>query len=372
MQASVSSVLVRRILLWVVGCVLLLLALWLAAKIPRTVTIFMIAAFIAFGVQPVVVHLEERGMKRPLAIIVVYAVLFILTTVGIVLVVPATLEQSQVLIANAPLYLKTSQGWIVALETLMRTHFGHSSVPETFGNLQNLASAKIGALLTGTLASLGTLLLNTATAIFIGLSALILSFFFLLQDRQIGDAFAGLFPANRRGTARELVSEIARIFGSFISGQVIVSAVTGIVITLALFLVGFKYALILGIISAIAYAIPIVGMLAAHVIGAIIAAPQGVGMVLWVQAILFTMARISDNVLVPKIMGQSVGVSPIGVMFAVFAGGELFGLPGLLLGIPAAALIKVLWKFFVAPALRGADPVPEISGPLDVTSNPAQ
>lgn len=360
MQASVNSAVVRRLLWWSAGILILLVGLWLAAKIPRTITIFVIAAFIAFGVQPVVVHLEERGMKRPLAIILVYAVLFILTLVGIVLVVPATLEQSQVLIVNAPGYLKTSQGWIVALETLLRTHFGHSSVPATFGNLQNLASAKIGALLTGTLASLGTLLINTATAIFIGLSALILSFFFLLQDRQIGDTFAGIFPANRRGTARELVTEMTRIFGSFISGQVIVSAVTGIVITIALALVGFKYALILGIISAIAYAIPIVGMLAAHVIGALIAAPQGLGMVLWVQAILFTIARISDNVLVPKIMGQSVGVSPIGVMFAVFAGGELFGLPGLLLGIPAAALIKLLWRFFVAPALRGSDPDPQI------------
>jgi len=75
-------------------------------------------------------------------------------------------------------------------------------------------------------------------------------------------------------------------------------------------------------------------------------------MMLWVQLILFVMARISDNVLVPKIMGSHVGVSPIGVMFAVFAGGELFGIPGLLLGIPAAALIKILWRYFVAPWLH--------------------
>jgi predicted PurR-regulated permease PerM len=75
-------------------------------------------------------------------------------------------------------------------------------------------------------------------------------------------------------------------------------------------------------------------------------------MILWVQVIMFGMARISDNILVPKIMGESVGVSPIGVMFAVFAGGELFGIPGLLLGIPAAALIKILWRYFAAPWLH--------------------
>ncbi|MEO6912479.1 MAG: AI-2E family transporter, partial [Candidatus Baltobacteraceae bacterium] len=93
-------------------------------------------------------------------------------------------------------------------------------------------------------------------------------------------------------------------------------------------------------------------------------APQGIWMVIWVQVIMFGMARVSDNILVPKIMGDSVGVSPIGVMFAVFAGGELFGLPGLILGIPAAALIKLLWKYFVVPAIHGRVVAADESTPL--------
>jgi predicted PurR-regulated permease PerM len=72
-------------------------------------------------------------------------------------------------------------------------------------------------------------------------------------------------------------------------------------------------------------------------------------MVASVTVEIFLIARLADNLLVPKVMSESVGVSPIGVMFAVFAGGELFGIPGLLLGIPAAALIKVLFKYFVQP-----------------------
>ena len=125
-----------------------------------------------------------------------------------------------------------------------------------------------------------------------------------------------------------------------------VSAVTGVVITLATAAIGFKYPLIIGLISAIAYAVPVIGMLVAQVIALVLCAPQGAWMILWVQVIMFSMARVSDMVLVPKIMGTSIGVSPIGVMFAVFAGGELFGFPGLILGIPAAALIKILWRYF--------------------------
>jgi predicted PurR-regulated permease PerM len=71
--------------------------------------------------------------------------------------------------------------------------------------------------------------------------------------------------------------------------------------------------------------------------------------VIYVSVVIFIIARIADSVLVPKIMADAVGVSPIAVMFAVFAGGELFGLPGLILGIPAAALVRVLFIYFVLP-----------------------
>lgn len=345
--------------------VLLVLAFLLAERIPRTLTIFIIGAFIAFGVQPVVVQLESRGMSRPMAIAVVYVFLLLLLVIGTLLILPATIEQSQVLAQNAPSYLKTTQDWITGVEINARQHFAHANLPPQILNVQQLASDNVFAFLTNSVSSVGTFLINTATALFVAVSSLILSFFFLLQHQQIADGFAAIFPPSKRATARELGAEITHIFGSFIAGQVIVSAITGIAITLLLLVVGFKFALILGLLCAVAYAIPIVGMLAAQVLGLIISVPQGPWMILWVQVILFGVARVSDNVLVPKIMGDSVGVSPVGVMFAVFAGGELFGLPGLILGIPAAALIKVCWRYFVAPILHG--------GPLEpITSTPAQ
>jgi predicted PurR-regulated permease PerM len=112
---------------------------------------------------------------------------------------------------------------------------------------------------------------------------------------------------------------------------------------------------LLGILAGLAYAVPFLGMVVAHVAALVLAAPQGGEMVLWTQIIVFTIARVSDNILVPKVMSESVGVSPIVVMFATFAGGELFGLPGLLLGIPVAAIAKVAWRFYRAQPVRPAD-----------------
>ena len=365
MQNSVTPQTARRIMLTAGAIVVLIVAFLLAERIPRTITIFVIAAFIAFGIQPVIVQLESRRVSRPLAIAIVYAVLLLLLVVGALIVLPATIDQSQVLVQNAPSYLKITQDWMLGIENGLRERFAHSNLPPQILDVQQLASDKVAGFLTASISSIGTLLLDAATALFVAISSLILSFFFLMQHEQISEGFAHIFPPSGRGTARELAAEITHIFGSFIAGQAIVSAITGVAITILLAMVGFKYALILGILSAVAYAIPIVGMLAAHIVGAVIAAPQGVWMIVWVQVILFVVARISDNILVPKIMGESVGVSPIGVMFAVFAGGELFGLPGLILGIPAAALIKVCWRYFVAPVLYGQqlEPVAPLPAP---------
>lgn len=342
----------RRILWSAVLIVVAVVAIIFAEHIPHTVSIFLIAAFIAFGVQPLARQLVRRRVPRPLAITVVFVALIVIIAVGIIVIVPLTIAQVQGLVANVPSFVAALQLWLTGVDQSLQTHIPGLHIPQQSFNIGSLGATQISAVATGALASVGAILLNTATAFFVAFSAIVLSFFFLLNDRQVGESFAGMFPVSRRQTAHRLAGEIADVFGSYISGQVIVSAITGIVVAGLSAAIGFKFSLILGIITAVAYAIPVVGMLIAQVIAVVLCAPQGGWMILWVQVIMFGMARVSDNVLVPKIMGDSVGVSPIGVMFAVFAGGELFGIPGLLLGIPAAALIKILWRYFLAPWVR--------------------
>ena len=334
-----------------IAAVAVVAAAWIfMAHIPRTVTIFLIAAFIAFGVQPVVRRLENR-LPKPVAIAMVFTVLLLIVIVSLVIIVPLTVGQLQVLGNNLPAYIADVQGWTSAFERWLQGRIPGLRIPPNAFDVGSLGSAQLSTLATGTLSSLGAIAIGTATAFFVAFSAIVLSFFFLLNDTQISEGFAAMFPADRRETARKLASEITDTFGSYISGQVVVCAITGIAITVLCAIVGFKFSLIIGIVAAVGYAIPVVGMVIAQAIAIVLCAPQGGWMILWVQLIMFGIGRISDNVLVPRIMGSSVGVSPIGVMFAVFAGGELFGIPGLLLGIPAAALIKILWRYFVAPWL---------------------
>ena len=346
MQATLNWPQWRRratIALVVLACGLA--ALWLIAHIPRTLTVFVIAAFIAFGVHPIVAWLARR-MPRGLAIALVYTGLLAIIVILVVLVVPALLAQVTNLANNAPTYIATMQDWIDNLQTALRARLGHTFLPSGSADLKDLLAAKMATGFNTGVASVTAILVDTVTAAFIGISAIVLSAFFVYRGEHITDAVDEFVPPERRAAARSLVGELANVFGAYVSGQVLLCAITGALIYAFSTFAGLHFALLLGILSGIAYAVPFVGQVFAHVLATVLAAPQGGPEILWVNLIVFTVGRVSDNLLVPRIMSKSVGVSPIVVMFAVFAGGELFGLPGLLLGIPVAALVKVVWRSF--------------------------
>jgi predicted PurR-regulated permease PerM len=368
MQATLNSPNWRRravIGLWIAA--LALAALWLASHIPRTLTVFLIAAFIAFGVNPIVEALARR-MPRGVAILIVYIVLLATVVILTVLVIPALVVQVGVLGSNAPAYIATTQSWVDDLQTALRARLGQGYLPPGYGDLKGLLASKLAIAITAALSSLTQILIDAFTATFIGVSALVLSAFFLIRGEHVADSLYDFLPPERRATARALAGELAHVFGAFVSGQVALCVITGAFIYVITALFGFKFALLLGILCGLAYAVPFIGQVFAHAVAILLSAPQGGQMVLIVNAVVFGVSRLADNLLVPKIMSESVGVSPIVVMFSVFAGGELFGLPGLLLGIPAAALAKVAWRFYQSGAGTVAAPV---TAPRPAPSPPA-
>ncbi len=362
----------RRALLWAGGALLALALLWFASRIPRTLTVFGIAATIAFAFSPVVTYLERRRVPRGAAIALVYVGLIAVVIVLSTLVVPATLAQIQSIAINSPTYINVFQGWIDQTQQFLGAHVGKAYLPAEFENLRGLVAERVSGALAVVLSSFSNILVQTFTGAIIGISALVLAAFFLFRGAAVFDSWYALLPVARRPQARALGRELAEVFGSYVSGQLALCAITGLLVFAFTLVTGFKFALLLGIVAALAYAVPFIGMLVVHVLALALAAPQGATIVIWVQVIVFTIARVSDNLLVPKIMSESIGVSPIVVMFATFAGGELFGLPGLLLGIPAAALAKVAWRFFRTEThdpLAFQTTIP--SGSLDPVADPS-
>ena len=133
-DALTSPAFRRRALLVFVALAAILAALWLGAHIPRTLAVFIIAGFIAFGASPIVARLE-RWIPRAFAIAVVYVGLLAATVVLFVLVVPVTLEQVQTIATNAPAYIGAVQGWIDATQSFMSAHLGAHYLPPGYSEI---------------------------------------------------------------------------------------------------------------------------------------------------------------------------------------------------------------------------------------------
>ncbi|MGA3037789.1 MAG: AI-2E family transporter [Vulcanimicrobiaceae bacterium] len=344
----------RRIIGTAWGLLLLALAIVLAMKIPKTVEIFVTAAVIALGVHPVTQFLE-RWMKRGLAITIVYLVIMAFAAIIGLLVIPTGLSQTQAVLGALPDQMTSAEQSLMTFQTNLEHHVGKGMLPPSLIDIRSVIDAKISEWGSAAVAGIYPALVSTIGVMFVLLSSIILSIFFLASGERIRQQLLSIVPHSREHEVAQVLDEIVHIFGGFVAGQSILCAIVGVSTWLILWVLGYKFALLVGVFCGIAYAVPFVGMIVAQVVAAVLAAPQGLAMVWEVTIVVFVVARVADNVLVPKIMAPHVGVSPIAVMFGVFAGGELLGLPGLILGIPAAAMGKVLWRIFVRPWLSRHD-----------------
>jgi predicted PurR-regulated permease PerM len=340
----------RRVGITALVLAVLAAAVFVGLRIPRTLSIFMVAALIAFGAAPLVMRLE-RKMPRPAAIAIVYVGLLGALVVLALVIVPISYAQILVLANHASDYIGASEDAVSGLERIVRSHLGSRVELPTYGQVQQEVGSRVGEVFSVTLASVGTIVFSAVNALLIGASALILSVFFLARGREVRRGLLGLVPSSRRAKTNALLVEVASIFGHFVAGQLALCAIVGAAVWVVLAPAHFSFSLLVAVICAIGYAVPFFGMIVAQTLALALALLQGPTMAAYVTIAIFVVARVADSVLVPKIMADAVGVSPIGVMFAVFAGGELFGMWGLVLGIPAAALVRVLFTYFVLPWL---------------------
>ena len=320
--------------------------------IPKTVEVFIVATLIAYGVNPIVLRLMRR-VPRPVAIALVYGSLIVVIVVASVVIIPDTVNQLQVFFSNGTTYFASAQHLITGVQQYVTEKFGSRVLPPQFLDIEGRAATEIAALFNAALAGAGNLVLGIANVLIIGITAIVLSYFFLSHVDEIRASFYSLFPARAQAKAHQFSREVAHAVGGFIFGQLILCAFCGIAVFVILLVARSQYALLLGVLTGLLYAVPYLGIMVALICGALLGALQSWTMAIITMVVIFVITRVADLILVPKVMADSVGISPMAIIFAVFAGGELFGLWGLVLAIPAAAIFKVAWRVWLHPWLTG-------------------
>ncbi len=338
----------------------LVLAAYVLSRIPLTIEVFAIATLIAYGVNPLIRVLSTR-VPRPAAIALVYGGFVLALLVLAIIVIPTTVEQVQSLFANSGTYLSATEAFIDREQAWLNHRFGGHVLAPQLSKLESSLLNQMSSAVQSGVSRLGAAVVSAATAVVVGLTAILLSYYFLVNAHYIRRSFLSLFPPSGQTRAELFLQEIQRVFSGFVGGQIILCAFCGILTFIGLLIIHSQFAVLLAVVTGVLYAIPYLGVAAALLLGALLGLLQGWPTALWTVIIIFVVTRIADTFLVPKVMAESVGVSPMAIIFAVFAGGELFGLWGLVLAIPVAALCKSLWVVWGYPWLTGKDPPPEAS-----------
>ena len=325
----------------VAGVVILLAVLWAARD---ALLLVYISALIAMGLSPLVKMIERpdrqgatRRVPRWLAILSIYAVLVMAVVFIGLLVIPPLVAQGASLWAELPTEFNRFQTFLIRHKLM--TH--RVTLEEA---VQNAPSGAGGNAVGTVLVAISSLI----GGIFGLITILILTFYLLIEAGTMFEYLVRFVPHGRRGdiavAARQGVSKVA----AWLRAQFILAGVMGTFSAIGLGLMGVPYYYVIALIAAVGETIPIVGPVIGGVTAVAVAITVSPKLALMVGTYFLVLHQLEANVLVPKIMERSVGVSPVAVLVALLVGGALMGLAGAILAIPTAALLSVIVEEVVA------------------------
>jgi len=330
---------------WGVAAAVFFALLW---GLGNVILPFLVGGAIAYFLDPVADRLERIGLSRAAATATISIVALVIFVLLALLIVPMLVRQLGQLVNAAPTILGELQGFLTTkFPSLMDQE---SVLRETLASIGTTIQAKGGELAGGLLSSA----LSVINAVVFLVVVPVVAFYLLLDWDNMVTRIDTLVPLDHRETVRGLARDIDRVLAGFVRGQVSVCLILGTFYSVSLMAAGLDFGLIVGAIAGLITFIPYVG--------ALIGGALAIGLALfqfwgdWVQiaviAGIFAVGQfLEGNIITPKLVGSSVGLHPVWLLFALSAFGTLFGFVGMLVAVPVAAAIGVLIRFGIVQYL---------------------
>jgi predicted PurR-regulated permease PerM len=324
---------------WGIAAAVFFVLLYLLADVMLP---FVLGAAIAYLLDPIADWLQRRGLSRAASTTLITLLALLAVVFLLLLVIPTLVEQTVALFEFMPELVRNVQDWLTTrFPDLLNAD---SQLRQSLQDFAAMLQAK-GAEFVETILSSAISLVNVIVLIVI---VPVVTFYLLLDwDRMVARIDA-LLPRDHAPTIRQLATEIDETLSSFVRGQGVVCLILGTYYALALALVGLQFGLVVGFLAGALTFIPYVGALVGGALAIGLALFQFWGDWWWivvVWAIFQSGQFVEGNILTPKLVGDSVGLHPVWLIFALSAFGALFGFVGLLVAVPVAAIIGVLVRF---------------------------
>lgn len=321
-------------------------------KIINILVPFLIAAVIAYILSPIVAGLEGKKIPRNISILLLYLLFSIIAVVVIICIIPAFLSNIRMALEVLP---ETASNFKNTVNNIM-AYIDGSKWPH---EIKNTAYIEIdtGILfaknyLVEQLKRLMLSLINTVILAFDLTLAMIIAYYLLKDGDIFKDAFMSLTPRKWRKGIAHTGREINDILSHFIHGQLLTALIIGILEVLGLMLIKLKYPLLLGFIGGIANVIPYFGPILGAIPAIIVALMDSPLKALMAMGVFLIIQQLDNAFISPRIIEGKLGLHPVTTILVVLAGGEFFGVIGMLLAVPIAAIIKVVLKTLINSIIR--------------------
>jgi predicted PurR-regulated permease PerM len=308
-------------------------------------TPFIAAALLAYIGDPLADRLQRLRFPRTLAVVTVFLLTFILLGLLLLLVGPLISQQVSALFATLPSIIsQIEQVWLPSLAEFLDFEISEGVGFGAFlAEYKDMAGSWVGKILSS-VSSTGSMLAAAVMSLFL---VPILTFYLLRDWDYLMVHLGALVPASQRETVFELAQETDEVLGAFLRGQLLVMFALAVIYSLGLTLVGLEFAIAIGVVAGLVSFVPYLGFVFGIGIASltVVLEPNPLWQLLGVF-VTFTVAQlIEGSVLTPKLVGDRIGLHPVMVIFAIAAGGQLFGFFGILLALPAAAVLSVILRF---------------------------
>ena len=325
-----------------------LLALGLFLYVFRGILLPFVAGMaLAYFLDPVADRLERWGVSRLMATILILIAFLLLFVIALIIIVPTLVTQASEFIQKLPDYVSQLQSLLASSDrSWLKNWIGldTTNLKESLGSLLSEGAGLVGTVLLQVwnsgkaLADLASLFVVTP----------VVAFYLLLDWDRMVETVDGWIPRNHLGAVREISADMNKAIAGFVRGQGSVCLILGIYYAAGLTLTGLNFGLLIGLFSGLISFIPYAGSLVGLVLALGVALVQfwpdyvSIGIVL---AVFLSGQFLEGNILQPRLVGRSVNLHPVWLMFALFAFGSLFGFVGLLVAVPASAAVAVLVRF---------------------------
>ena len=336
----------NQVLIWIAFLIVLILLLWLFRGILLP---FVVGAALAYLLNPLVNQLQNWRFSRGWATAVVLLSVITIFISVFFMFVPLIGQQIIGLIQRMPGYVSDLQALIVRWSPEINEWLGPERAAQLEASISDMATQVLGfiATLPAELVNIG---LTGAGVIGFTLLTPVVAFYLLLEWEGMVRGLQGLLPRDSRPEINHILSDIDKSMAGVIRGQGGVLLVDAAFYATALSLIGLNFGLAVGLIAGLLSFIPFVGFAVGFVLSLGIAIVQfwpNYWMIVAVCGIFLGWQFVEGNILYPKLVGGSININPVWLMFALLAFGALFGFVGLLLAVPLAAIVAVLVRYGV-------------------------